>query len=201
MPRVALALYIAFILVGFGWRTWLQYRRTGDHGVRGLSGKPGSIEWLAGVMFVGGAFLGGLAPVAAIAGRIEPLRLPAASAITAAGLTLALAGFALTIAAQVQMRTSWRIGVDQRERTALVTAGLFGVVRNPIFTGMLLALAGVALMVPNTISALAFVVTLAGLELQVRRVEETYLLRVHGNAYRSYARRVGRFVPWLGRLS
>ena len=40
-----------------------------------------------------------------------------------------------------------------------------------------------------------------GLELQVRSVEEPYLLRTHGDAYRAYASRVGRFVPGIGRLA
>ena len=39
------------------------------------------------------------------------------------------------------------------------------------------------------------------LEIQVRLVEEPYLLRQHGDAYRNYAARVGRFVPGLGRLA
>jgi protein-S-isoprenylcysteine O-methyltransferase Ste14 len=43
----------------------------------------------------------------------------------------------------------------------------------------------------------AFVI---GLQIQVRLVEEPYLLRVHGDAYRRYAERTGRFVPWLGRF-
>jgi protein-S-isoprenylcysteine O-methyltransferase Ste14 len=37
--------------------------------------------------------------------------------------------------------------------------------------------------------------------LQVRAVEEPYLLSVHGDAYATYAARVGRFVPGVGRLA
>jgi protein-S-isoprenylcysteine O-methyltransferase Ste14 len=49
--------------------------------------------------------------------------------------------------------------------------------------------------------ALAGLVTLwIALELQVRVVEEPYLRRVHGHAFAEYARRVGRFVPGLGRM-
>ena len=46
----------------------------------------------------------------------------------------------------------------------------------------------------------AFGGLLAALELQVRVVEEPHLLRAHGGAYASYAARVGRFVPGVGRL-
>ena len=73
--------------------------------------------------------------------------------------------------------------------------------RNPIYTGSFLAIAGVFLMVPNVLSAVALILIIPGLEIQVRRVEEPYLLRTHGDTYRAYARRVGRFIPWVGRLA
>lgn len=37
-------------------------------------------------------------------------------------------------------------------------------------------------------------------QIQVRRVEEPYLARVHGVAYETYAGRTGRFLPGIGRL-
>jgi protein-S-isoprenylcysteine O-methyltransferase Ste14 len=49
-----------------------------------------------------------------------------------------LAGLLVTLPAQRAIGESWRIGVDPDERTELVTAGLFGRLRTPIFTGMLL---------------------------------------------------------------
>jgi protein-S-isoprenylcysteine O-methyltransferase Ste14 len=38
------------------------------------------------------------------------------------------------------------------------------------------------------------------IQIQVRLVEEPSLLRVHGEDYRRYAARTGRFVPGIGRL-
>jgi protein-S-isoprenylcysteine O-methyltransferase Ste14 len=40
---------------------------------------------------------------------------------------------------------------------------------------------------------------LTAMEIQVRFVEEPYLERVHGDAYRRYAARTGRFLPGIGR--
>ena len=40
----------------------------------------------------------------------------------------------------------------------------------------------------------------AAVQLQVRVVEEPYLLATHGKTYAAYAARVGRFVPGAGRL-
>jgi protein-S-isoprenylcysteine O-methyltransferase Ste14 len=47
----------------------------------------------------------------------------------------------------------------------------------------------------------ALALTLLGIEMQVRAVEEPYLKRIHGEAYLHYAKRVGRFVPGFGRLA
>ena len=72
--------------------------------------------------------------------------------------------------------------------------------RNPIFSGAALTATGLALVVPNVLSLAMLVLFVAGLEIQVRLVEEPYLLRVHGDAYRRYAARTGRFLPGVGRL-
>ena len=52
MPVVALVLFAVFGLLGFGWRSWLQHRRTGSTGFRGVTGRVGSVEWFAGVGFM-----------------------------------------------------------------------------------------------------------------------------------------------------
>jgi protein-S-isoprenylcysteine O-methyltransferase Ste14 len=46
-----------------------------------------------------------------------------------------------------------------------------------------------------------FVLLVVTIELQVRVVEEPYLLTVHGDAYRGYLADVGRFVPSVGLVS
>ena len=63
---------------------------------------------------------------------------------------------------------SWRVGIDPAQRTDLVTAGVFAHVRNPVFTAMTLAQAGVVLMVPTPISAMALAALVVAVQLQVR---------------------------------
>ena len=116
------------------------------------------------------------------------------------GIVIAIAGFALVLVAQVQMGASWRIGVDPSERTSLIKKGIFAVVRNPIFSGISVFAVGFSILVPNVLSILGLLLGIVGLELQVRWVEEPYLLRTHADAYSEYAHRVGRFVPAVGRL-
>src|SRR4029450_11991122 len=110
------------------------------------SSRAGSIEWIGVLCLVVGITLAGTAPVAELVGLITPFAL-AESWPGAVGRVLVLLGFTGTIVAHLQMGDSWRIGVDSDETTPLVTVGLFCSVRNPIFSGMLLATAGLLLMV------------------------------------------------------
>jgi protein-S-isoprenylcysteine O-methyltransferase Ste14 len=198
MTKLALTLYLFYLLAAFGWRGWIQYRRTGDHGFRGFSGRVFSIEWIAGASFATSLIALLAAPVAVLLGLLSSPEVP--PLVAALGVALALAGFAVTIVAQLDMGASWRVGVDDSERTELVSGGLFRVVRNPIFSGLGLFALGFTLLVPNVLSAAGLLFGALGIELQVRWVEEPFRLRTHGNVYADYARRVGRFLPGLGRI-
>ena len=103
------------------------------------------------------------------------------------GIVLAAAGGVAVFAAQLGMGESWRIGVSDEERTELITGGWFSVVRNPIYTAMIVGWTGLALIVPTWLGFAAVATIALGLELQVRFVEEPYMKRTHGEAYRAYA--------------
>jgi protein-S-isoprenylcysteine O-methyltransferase Ste14 len=199
MSLVALLLYATGLTAAFGLRTWLHLRRTGSSGFHGISGRPGSLRWWAGISFVGAVVLGVAALVLAALGVLPPGRGALVGVLAVGGLVVAVAGLAVVLAAQSDMGSSWRIGVEESERTELVSGGLFRVVRNPVFSGMLAAQAGITAMVPTWLSLAALAWLVAAVELQVRLIEEPYLLTVHGAAYRRYAGEVGRFVPLVGR--
>jgi protein-S-isoprenylcysteine O-methyltransferase Ste14 len=147
MSRPVLARVLLALLLGlsFGVRTLQQRRATGSAGFHGLSGRPGSPAWLGGALLVAGLVLGALAPVAELLGWTAPV----AATDPRVGAALALLGTAATDAAQRSMGRSWRIGVREGERTALVTAGPFAWVRDPIFSAMLATAAGLARVDPN----------------------------------------------------
>jgi len=197
---LALGLYTLYLALAFGFRTWLQLRRTGNSGFKGISGRPGSREWTAGVLFIVAIAIGVAAPVLDVTDVMDPRDVLDSAGVRATGVALFLTGLIATLYAQIAMGESWRIGVDEREQTDLVTTGPFALVRNPIFAGMLPASLGLVLLVPNTVALIGLAALVLALEIQVRLVEEPYLLSRHGDAYRQYAARVGRFVPGLGRL-
>ena len=200
MPDLALALYVLYIGLAFGVRSVAQKRATGSTGFKGISGQLGSAEWTGGVLFVVAIVLGLLAPILDLAGVLDPIDALNGEIGHAAGIGLFWGGLVSTLGAQFAMGESWRIGVDESERTEMVTSGPFSVIRNPIFTAMVPAALGIALLVPNVVAIAAVVTLIVAFQIQVRLVEEPYLLKVHGRAYAQYAGRVGRFVPLVGRL-
>lgn len=195
---VALVLWLAGVVVTFGVRTWAHRRATGSSGFRGLSGRPGSAPWWGGVLFVAALVLTTIGLLLAATGAARPAAVPGAVRWT--GLVVAVVGFVGVVLAQSGMGTSWRIGVNPAERTALVTDGPFALARNPIFTAMCTALVGLVLLAPTVLTVAGLVCLVVAVQLQVRVVEEPYLLATHGAEYAAYTARVGRFVPGVGRL-
>lgn len=197
-PLVGISLFFA---IGLGWRTWLQHRRYGRSGVilfqqTGLWARcrdalllvaPGLL-WL---LTVGQA----ISPGRVVAGRLDALE---SGPTTVVGACLLAAGVFVMTAAQLQMGKSWRIGIEEAARPGLVTWGLYRYCRNPIFAAMLIALGGLALLMPSLLTLLLWLGTYVGIRRQVAE-EEVYLRRAYGVEYLGYAARVGRFTPWLGR--
>jgi protein-S-isoprenylcysteine O-methyltransferase Ste14 len=193
VARIAFLLQVVYVALTFGWRSWLQFRATGDTGFR-LSRENPTEARAASALIAGGAVMG-LVGVAAATTRAEGRRAGRARLLGVAGIAT---GLVATYRAQLDMGASWRIGLDAQERTELVTDGLFRFSRNPIFSSMALVALGSALAAPNAATATGAALMVSGVELQVRSVEEPYLRDAHGDAYDAYAERIGRFLPRVG---
>lgn len=98
-----------------------------------------------------------------------------------------------TVVAQAQMGRSWRIGIDTNHTTALVTSGLFGWSRNPIFLAMRVCLLSLVLIRPNAVTLALWLVGDVIMQVQVR-LEEAFLQEQHGESYRSYSGRTRRWI-------
>ncbi|MCY9783446.1 isoprenylcysteine carboxylmethyltransferase family protein [Nocardiopsis sp. EMB25] len=197
MNAIALVLYLTGLVLVFGVRTLQSWRATGDTRFRRPDTTAFSAPWWGTVLFAVACLLGAAAPVTAIATEAFAPSPPVAWS----GIGAMASGLLLVLAAQRGMGDSWRVGVQEDEDTELVTGGLFALVRNPVFTGMAVLLVGMAVALPGPLSAAALVTLVVAVQVQVRLIEEPYLLSTHGAAYRSYAARTGRFLPGLGRLA
>jgi protein-S-isoprenylcysteine O-methyltransferase Ste14 len=198
VPVLSLVLYGIYLALALGLRVAIQLRRTGSTGVRGMGKSPA--ERVAGIGFGLAGLLGAVAPVLALLGWVQPIAALDTDGVHLVGAVLAALGIVATFYAQIAMGSSWRIGVDAEERTELVTAGPFAYVRNPIYSAVVPTALGLALLVSSWVALVGCVGLAIALEAQVRMVEEPYLMRTHGAAYASYAARVGRFAPGVGRI-
>jgi len=187
---------LAYEGLALGWRSWVQWRYHGGHGIQ-LFRSASWRQHLRDALFLA---LGGLLLIEAVAvarGQVPvaegwPLRL--------LGVGLVTAGTVFTVAAQLDLGASWRVGIEETARPGLVTSGWYAWSRNPIFLFMLLFVTGFAVLVPTFICAGVAVASYLAIRAQVRN-EELYLFEAYGDAYREYARRVGRFVPALWGLT
>ncbi|MFB9653394.1 methyltransferase family protein [Pseudarthrobacter sp. NPDC092184] len=200
MAVAALVLFVVMMLLAGGLRTLLQRRRTGDTGNRRNWADRGSTEWWGLALAELGYLTVGIAAPAAAFSGLPPIAALDHPAAHITGVVIAITGILATFGAQLAMGSSWRIGVDETERTALVTTGPFRLIRNPIFTAAAAVFLGLTMMVPNAIALVGLICTITGIQIQVRLVEEPHLRRIHGTAYTDYASRAGRFLPGLGRL-
>jgi protein-S-isoprenylcysteine O-methyltransferase Ste14 len=200
VARLAIWMLIAFGVLAFGVRIAIQLRTTGKTGLIGLREGAGLVDWLSGTLFVGGMAIGVASPILVLNDTLDPISGLDVDGLHVIGILLAASGGLAVFAAQLGMGESWRIGVSDEERTDLITGGWFSLCRNPIYTSMIVGWLGLALIVPTWLAIAAVATIAAALELQVRFVEEPYLVRTHGEAYRAYASRVGRFLPGIGRL-
>ncbi len=181
----------------------MQFRRYGISGVLLFrSGRPGQTlrDGLLVALFV--LLLGQAILAAGWPQTLAPLHEGDAAATTlrrVVGAVLLFGGIALLVMAQLHLGASWRIGIEEGAAPGLVTSGLYRLTRNPIYLALLIVVAGYALLLPTTLSLVLLLGTWVGVRRQVA-VEEAYLLRTYGAAYRSYAGSVGRFLPGIGRL-
>lgn len=201
MAKLAAAMLVVFLVLTLFVRVAIQLRRTGSTGLIGLRKGAGLLEWLSGLLFIGGMAMAIVSLELVLQDSLDPIGSLDVDGLHVIGIALAAAGGLAVFAAQLGMGASWRIGVSEDQGTDLVTTGWFTLVRNPIYAAMIVGWTGFALIVPTWLAFAAVVVIAIGLELQVRFVEEPYLLRTHGDEYARYASRVGRFVPSIGRLS
>lgn len=112
------------------------------------------------------------------------------------GGVLGATGLGICALAQATMGTSWRVGIDNRQRADLITGGIFRWIRNPTYVGLHLVNVGLWLIWPTTLVASYVLLFFVVMDIQVR-CEEEFLATAHGDDYRAYVARTWRYVPLI----
>ena len=103
-------------------------------------------------------------------------------------------GIAFSIWARVHIAENWSGRVTVKENHELVRSGPYHWIRHPIYTGILLALAGTVLAVDTWQAVLAFVLIVVSFIIKLL-IEERMLTETFGDEYREYARETSRLIP------
>lgn len=109
-----------------------------------------------------------------------------------AGLMISALGVALFITAVLTMRDSWRAGVS-KDKTELVTTGIFKISRNPAFLGFDLMYLGILMVFLNWVLLVFSIFAILMLHLQIVNNEEDAMLLAFGDAYLNYKKQVNRY--------
>ena len=127
--------------------------------------------------------------------------LPAGDLWPRGALTSVLGGVLVATGAAIAVLAGLRLGPNltptplPKEDGELVTAGFYQYVRHPIYTGVLLAAAGVLVFQASIAHIVGFVLVWGVLTLKALGEEKMLAEKYEG--YASYATRTGRFLPRL----
>lgn len=117
--------------------------------------------------------------------------LPANARFT--GFCIGILGDIIFLLSVLCMKDSWRAGIPDKDKTALVTTGIYRFSRNPAFLAFDFMYVGVLLLYFNPVTAVFSAFAVVMLHFQILQ-EERYLTDVFGEAYLTYKRHVFRYL-------
>jgi protein-S-isoprenylcysteine O-methyltransferase Ste14 len=112
------------------------------------------------------------------------------------GVALAFVGVGFAIWARHHIGRYWSARVSIVEEHRLIHTGPYARIRHPIYTGMLVALAGTALVVGEYRALVGLGIALLGFARKAKKEEEMLAARF-GREFEEHQRRAGFFLPKL----
>lgn len=108
------------------------------------------------------------------------------------GVLLIAYGLYLDVSAKLKSRIFERV-----EENKLITDGVYGIVRNPVYSSALLACTGAVLIANNLILLIVPVICWLYMSLFLINTEEKWLKELYGQEYVLYCQKVNRCIPWF----
>lgn len=120
--------------------------------------------------------------------------IPHIAAISYAGFACALAGMATATWARIHLGQFWSDKVVLKVDHQLIRTGPYARMRHPIYSGVLLGVAGTALVLGEWRGAIAFVLLLINYSIKAKR-EDEILAREFGDEFRQHQTQAGFLLP------
>jgi len=111
------------------------------------------------------------------------------------GIVMLLAGLGLAVWARIYLGRNWGMPMTLKKDPELVTGGPYSIIRNPIYSGLLLALLGTALvdglfwLVVSVFAGIYFIYS--------SKVEEKIMAEQFPQTYPEYKKRTKALIPFI----
>ena len=122
------------------------------------------------------------------AGKAEPLNIP----LKIIGAGLIGFGFYLNYSAKRKSKLFEMVAENK-----LITTGVYAIVRNPVYSAVLLACTGAVCMAGNLFLFLVPLICWIYMTVFLKLTEEKWLTDLYGQEYTKYCKRTNRCIPWF----
>ncbi|GAC1454749.1 MAG: isoprenylcysteine carboxylmethyltransferase family protein [Steroidobacteraceae bacterium] len=181
-------------LVGLLWFAWAMYWMVSSLRIKAAVRRESTASRLAHIipLLVGGVLIGWRKPP----WDALDLRLwPHSFAAYWPGLALLAAGLGFAVWARVHLGRNWSASVTVKEGHELVRSGPYALVRHPIYTGLITAVLGTAIISGTVRAALGLAIITLSL-LRKLRTEEEFMRATFPGDYQRYSARVPALIPF-----
>lgn len=192
--RILVPLFVLLLVAAVSAKKrWVQ-KRIGKNPVLLTSGRFSAEIYLKKWAFIlfplwfGGLIVASLFP--SLDRFIPHLDLP--PPFEAAGVLLLYVTLLLFVIALRDLKEAWRFGIDRDQKSLLITEGIYGKIRHPIYTSLKMAVIATLLIFPNLYFVSVTIPVFAGLTL-LALLEEDFLKENFGETYKKYAAKTRRF--------
>jgi protein-S-isoprenylcysteine O-methyltransferase Ste14 len=122
--------------------------------------------------------------------------LPLSTAFYWIGLVMLATGLALAVWARRHLGRNWSGIVTVKQDHEFIRSGPYGLVRHPIYTGLLLAILGTAVAIGEWRGLFAFALITVGFVLKFK-MEERFMSETFGEQYARYRAEVRSLIPFV----
>jgi protein-S-isoprenylcysteine O-methyltransferase Ste14 len=112
------------------------------------------------------------------------------------GAAVTIAGLLFAVWARVHLGRNWSRSVTIKQDHELIKTGPYGVVRHPIYTGILAGFLGMAIAISQVRGFVVVVLIFIAFWIKFR-MEERWMRSQFGEAYAAYAHQTAALVPYL----
>lgn len=124
------------------------------------------------------------------AGKIELLNIP----LKIVGVGLMAFGFFLNYSAKHNSKLFEMVAENK-----LITTGVYSIIRNPVYSAVLLACTGAVCISNNLILFFVPVICWIYMTIFLKLTEEKWLTDLYGGEYIEYCKKVNRCIPWFAK--